>query len=233
MLRMAICDNDKSFVKKMEDYTEKHYKHYFEYDAFYSAEELIAYEEKANERYDLYLLDIEMEAITGLELARRIRSINKKCAIIFMSSHNYMPNSFYVRPHNYIMKPVTEEVFVSELDIVLRDLKEEKKVFCFSQKRQILSILCDDIICILKDGRKAMLLTKDKKYIFNATMDEIWKQLDKTRFVNTQKSCIINMNYVREIKTEYVLLEGGNAIYISRDYRKALKEKFLEYRRIK
>lgn len=39
------------------------------------------------ERYQIYILDIEMDGINGLEVAARIRQIDQAATIIFATSH--------------------------------------------------------------------------------------------------------------------------------------------------
>ena len=108
MLKAAICDDDKKFTDIIEYYVTKHYADCLEYTIHYSAEELIAFEEAEQKSHDIYILDIEMGEMNGLELAQKLRDKDEGIAIVFMSNHNYMPDSFYVRPHHYLMKPVTD-----------------------------------------------------------------------------------------------------------------------------
>ena len=55
--------------------------------------------------YDLLVLDIEMGAISGMEAAKKIRSVDKKCKIIFITAFDqYMRDAFDVSAIHYLDK---------------------------------------------------------------------------------------------------------------------------------
>ena len=57
--------------------------------------------------YDLYILDIVMPGINGIELAKVIREHNKNGIIIFMtSSDSYHTEAFSLEALQYISKPI-------------------------------------------------------------------------------------------------------------------------------
>ena len=58
--------------------------------------------------FDIIFLDIEMGQEDGITVARRIRKIDKKVLIVYVTSHeNYMMESFEIRPFRFLVKPVS------------------------------------------------------------------------------------------------------------------------------
>ena len=83
-MRIAICDDDIRFAGKMERLLEECVDSTSNCDVFLSAEELLKRAEK--ERYQLYLLDIEMKELSGMEAAKRIRIFDENALIVFVTS---------------------------------------------------------------------------------------------------------------------------------------------------
>lgn len=91
---------------------------------------------ESNVNFDLAFLDIEMPGLNGIQLAKKLKSINPKIKIIFVTAYNnYALDAYRVHASGYITKPVNEnkiKVEIDELDNVI-NLKSEKKlqVKCF------------------------------------------------------------------------------------------------------
>ncbi len=91
---------------------------------------------ESNINFDLAFLDIEMPGLNGIQLAKKLKSINPKIKIIFVTAYNnYALDAYRVHASGYITKPVNEnkiKVEIDELDNVI-NLKSEKKlqVKCF------------------------------------------------------------------------------------------------------
>jgi two-component SAPR family response regulator len=60
---------------------------------------------------DIAFLDIEMWGMNGIELAQKLKEINSKINIVFVTGYSkYALDSHTVKASDYIMKPVTKEV---------------------------------------------------------------------------------------------------------------------------
>lgn len=68
-------------------------------------------------RIDVAFLDIHMPEMSGVELARRLKSLNPKVNIVFATGFSeYMKEGIDLRMSGYIMKPVTPEAVKTELE---------------------------------------------------------------------------------------------------------------------
>ena len=72
-MRIAICDDEKSYIEKIKKDIKSFQTHEneFEFSEFESGEEFIA--EFSNDKYDLLILDIEMKDLNGLQTAEFIK----------------------------------------------------------------------------------------------------------------------------------------------------------------
>ena len=94
MLNLAICDNEPAIIEELEEYLDKISDISFDYEVFFSAEELYSYKKKQELDFDVYILDIEMGEMSGLELAKKLRQDRKSTRL--NSSHSSisrMPSS--------------------------------------------------------------------------------------------------------------------------------------------
>ena len=85
---------------------------------------------------DVIFSDIQMPGVNGLELAVRLKTLAPESRIVFVTAYSkYAVESYKVRAHGYLLKPVTPEQVREELDALPRSEQpqpEEKlRVRCF------------------------------------------------------------------------------------------------------
>ena len=74
--------------------------------------------------YDIYLLDIIMPEIDGLELGKKIRSITNKGIIIYLtSSKEYALDAYQVYAMQYLVKPIEQETLSQTMDRAIESLE--------------------------------------------------------------------------------------------------------------
>jgi len=76
-----------------------------------------AFEDNKKQKIDVAFLDIEMPAINGLQLAKKLKSVNPLINIVFVTAYpQYAVNAYELRASGYITKPVTEDKVRLEID---------------------------------------------------------------------------------------------------------------------
>ena len=174
MLKIAICDDSRVDVEWLEGILDElcHYPIY--YDVYFSAEELLEYTTLHKENYQLYIFDIEMPNMTGLELAKEIRKRDSKALFVFLTGYTqYVMDVFNVITFDYISKPVTTEKIESVLSRAMKYLDIVKQDFVFHFRKSQFRVSCDDILYIEKKGRQAVIHTIQKNFKTNMTVSEI------------------------------------------------------------
>ncbi len=86
MIHIAICDDEKDFVTHMTSLLNQYAAETGEeikITAYYDGMELI---EKYDTTIDLIFLDIQMRLVDGLRAAERIRQMDEKVGIIFLTT---------------------------------------------------------------------------------------------------------------------------------------------------
>lgn len=78
-----------------------------------------ALEAAGQKQVDAAFLDIEMDAMTGLELAVKLKEINPGISVIFVTGYpKYALDAFAVHATGYLLKPVTKEALERELTYI-------------------------------------------------------------------------------------------------------------------
>lgn len=109
-----LCLDDEALALKMLEMCVKKVKPDADVAAFDDWEDLLADAEKNG--CDVAFLDIHMRGMTGVEVAKRLKELNPKMNIIFVTGFSeYKADAMDMRASGYIMKPVTKEDVAREL----------------------------------------------------------------------------------------------------------------------
>ena len=104
-----------------------------------------------------------------------------------------------------------------------------RQEFVFSYRKNQFRIQYSDILYIEEKGRKAYIHTVSETFEANMTIEEIWKQLDADMFSHIHVSYIINLQHIRVIEGDEVVLGDGIRLVVARSQKQALKEKHMDF----
>ena len=126
MIQIAICDDDAGELEKagalLETYCGLHRDADMVCRRFSSGAELLACV-NTGVLFDIYLLDILMPGLTGIEVGAAIRETDRDAAIVFLSSSDeFGVTSYRVRAYDYLIKPVEEANLFPTLDELLKQI---------------------------------------------------------------------------------------------------------------
>ena len=77
-MRVAVCDDNTQDIERIKRYTIRMIEYAVDYEFFTKTEELVAAYKKAEQKPDMYILDIEMPGMDGLAVAKKIRTYDSK-----------------------------------------------------------------------------------------------------------------------------------------------------------
>lgn len=208
--KIAICDDssaDRQFVRDMVTRWAARVGHTVRIDTFSSAESfLFRYAEEAD--FDILLLDIEMGAMDGVTMAKRLRKDNETVQIIFITGYSdYISEGYEVAALHYLMKPVNENKLRSVLDRAAEKLTKNEKVLTFEAGGEMIRVPIYQIRYADVQGNYVTVHAA-VDFTVKMTLGELEKTLDE-RFYRVGRSAIINLtNISRVTKTEIKLSDG-------------------------
>ena len=130
MLKIAVCDDEQIYlhdVKRLLDEYGAAHGIELAVTAFSLPFELSERVESGAES-DLYLLDVYMPGMTGIELAGQIRRIGIQAPVVFLiTSREHALEAFGVGAAGYLVKPFEREAFFRALDSVTSHSESERR----------------------------------------------------------------------------------------------------------
>ena len=196
--------------------------------AYYDGMELI---EKFDTTIDLIFLDIQMWLINGLRAAERIRQMDERVGIIFLTTlTQYGLEGYKYQATNYIIKPLKYARLKSEMDkFIERRQKEENLSLVIVNDTGKYKVPLKSIRYIETYNRNLMFHTEQENIICYKSMKEVERKLCDKDFVRCHTSYIVNLFYVKGIKKLDIALISGETIPISQPRRKKFMERLTDY----
>lgn len=230
-MQIAICDDSKDNLALMEDIIDSIKIRDAVIDCFENGESLLNYLSNNSDLfYQIYLLDIEMPGINGLEVAKKIRSVDQRAIIIFVTAFSdYVFSSFEVQPFRFVNKPIDKEKLEDVMHAAVNYIYTSKKYIFISVEKARIQLPCETIMYFEGDKRKINVYTTEDKYSFYSKMSDLEKMIDNNWFVRIHVSYIVNMDYVKAIYTDEIVLNNNIRLPISKKYHKSVKLEHMRY----
>ena len=240
MLRFIVCEDNKDFLGRVCNVVNKVMMPYnFEYKiskfTYYDkeVEEII----KRKNEQKVYILDIELGDISGLEIASEIRERDLESIIIFITSHPECKNDiFYSRllALDYIPKDrLWSDRFENTLEYTIKAINR-RRILTFEFNHNSYRVPFDDILYIEKvqDNQKCIINTENNnQYEINTTITDLAAKLGPS-FLQSHKSGIINIEKIKKINyaDNTITFLNNKCVYLlSNRKKKELREYVANY----
>jgi len=223
-MKIAICEDDLKMAAKIENLVGDCFSdaNKYETEVFYSGETLIENLKINNNEYQLYLLDIELKEINGLEAAKYIRQHDLNAVIIFITTHvELMSEAFDVLAFHFLVKPIDEKKAKTIILRAIESLNIKKTVFQYSIRKRLYSIYLEQIEYFESFNRKIAIHCHDEVIEYYGNINEVLDKVDSNLFVQVHKSYVVNMDFIKVMEGESITLNSGAKIAITNKYAQA------------
>lgn len=201
-------------------------------EAFPSAESFLFYYAEHKD-FDILLLDIEMQTMNGVELAKRIRKENDSVQIVFITGFpDFMAEGYDVSALHYLMKPVSFDKLSAVLDRAADRLNKTEKSVIITVDGETIRVAASDIISIEAFAHSCTLTTLNARFELKTGITAIEKMLCEAaggEFVRCHRSYIVGVKYIKSISKTDITLDTGAKIPLSRGNYQAANQAFIRY----
>ena len=231
-MRIAICDDDKdelSHISSMIGTYKQERCAPVICKAFQSATELLA-TSKAGE-YDLYLLDVMMPGVDGMETAKELRSFDSSAAIVFLtSSPEFAVESYKYKAQDYLLKPANAERLFPILDALLEKQQKPGDGLSVKTKCGIARILFERLSHVEVVTKQVYFHLSDGSV--RETTASLAKfedaLLSHPEFVRVHRAYIVNLWQVAELAASEIITLSGKKIPVSRQNYVKVRDAYVE-----
>lgn len=215
--KLAICDDseaDRQYVLSMVRRWAAEAGHTVQIDAFSSAESFLFH--YAGERdYDILLLDIEMDAMDGVSMAKQLRRDNDTVQIVFITGYcDYISEGYEVAALHYLMKPVKEEKLFSVLDRAAEKLAKNEKVLTLESGGETVRVPIYQIRYADVFGNYVTIHAQTDVTV-KMPLGELEKALDE-RFYRVGRSAVVNLTQISRVTKTEIRLSDGTVLPLPR-----------------
>ena len=226
MIHIAICednDTDLAHLRRILHQT----KILCDITEYTSAWPLLLDMETGKKQFHIFLLDIYLPGLNGVETARRIRQLDEKAILIFItSSEDFYREAFDLYAFHYLVKPINPADLTEALKKAAGQISSSEKMLCITFRGQNTIIRHADIAYINSYNHTLCFHMADgQEYTSYGRLDEIQAQLASELFIRCHKSFLVNLIHVDKLTREGFHI-GNTLIPISRTYAADAKERY-------
>lgn len=193
---------------------------------------------------DLVFLDIQMPAMTGLDVVAAIGAERMPPTVFVTAFEQYAVRAFEANAVDYLVKPFSRERFAGTLQRVktrlaanddatrgsarilqaiaeLRQRDDYLERIPVRTDERVVFVDVDDIVWIKASGNTVLIHLADRVHELRDTMNALGARLDPRRFARVHRSAIINVRRVRDIHPWFngyhvVTMDTGQQLRMSR-----------------
>lgn len=229
--RVAIVDDsniDAEYVQSMLRAWAQERQAGVQAQRFSSAEHFLFHyaEDKA---WDILLLDIEMGAMDGVSLAKKLRQSNESVQIVFITGFaDYISEGYEVSALHYLLKPVKREKLFAVLDRAAAAVQKSERVILLPVGGEMLRLPAERVQYAEAFSHTVAIVTGTDTIQVKMSISEI-ENLLGDGFIRCHRSYLVGLKHIARISKTEVVLDNGKALPLSRSAAAAVHKAFISY----
>lgn len=234
-MKIVVCDDDVKQLEILNKYLEEYSKIAaikIEVKCYQDCDNLW-WDLQSGLYADLFLLDIQMKNMTGIELARNIRSAHLPFLLCFISGiKDYVFEGYDLDALGYILKPFEKDQLYRLLDKAVKMMKQSNEFSIISHRKEFIKVYHKDILGLEAIGHDTKLylrkggFAKEQTLLLKINFSELIQQLSCPLF-KTHRSFAVNMKNVMKISKIDCLSLDGVSFPIARGNYEACMQAFI------
>ncbi len=188
------------------------------------------------ESFHLYILDIVMPMVNGLELGKEIRRLDREAQIIYATTEpQFALQAYAASPINYLLKPIEKQKLFDTLTLAISkaDLAEDQ-TFTVKTTDSLRVIKLSDIACCEYQSHAVIFSLINSEEVVSRTIRENFSEycvpiLKDRHFLQCHTSFVVNMRRVERFAKDSFTLCGGKIVPIAAKQYPAVRDAYMDY----
>lgn len=225
-MKFAICDDDIQYRDVLREavgeYVVRREDINISFTVFSCAEDLLESAARIG-GFDVYLLDISMPGINGIDLGVQLRKSGYDGRIIYLSaSSEYAVDSFRAKPFNYLLKPVEKETLFAALDEAAASVASVKEKSVIVRTREGSVRVNFDSILWAELSRRVIVYhltggkTVESVQIRTTFSEAVQEFLSDDRFILCGASIMANLHHITLVEKDSLVFKDTYKVYLPR-----------------
>ncbi|MGX8851239.1 LytR/AlgR family response regulator transcription factor [Amedibacillus sp. YH-ame10] len=228
MYQIVLCDDNKEQLQKLEVLVKQINHEEIEIISYTNGEALLKDLSKFPKSC-IFILDIMLDGMDGIEIAKRINSVNSRASIIFITAYLNLVTDIYNVDHCFfVLKSELQTRIEFALQKAIDQQNKNRELLSIHQNGSRVVFHLEDIIYFERKLRVTYIVLEDDVKKTALKFDSIIKQLPPY-FQRCHNSYIINFKKIQKLSRNVCVLKNNNTVPISRAYSNQVKEKFETY----
>lgn len=235
-LKVAICDDDSLCRQQITAAVQDYFAGQDVALSVFDKSTLLLEEAGKIGGFDLYLLDVLMPELSGIQLGLRLRQMGDEGKIVYLtSSPDYALDAFRARATDYLLKPVTRESIGNLLDNVLPAVSARKDKSLIVRTRDSSIHISFDSILYTELEKKTVIYhllggKRVESLSIRSTFSEAMQELLRdSRFALCGSSRLVNLHHIAELNTEYLVFKTGLPLHIGKRASRSLRSAWYDF----
>lgn len=230
---IAIIDDDGEDVEKLVRYIDKYKKEKNLQIRTRVYSNGLDFLEEYRPIYDIVLLDIEMPHIDGIETARKLREIDERVVLIFITRMaQYAISGYEVSALDFILKPIRYGTLAEKLERALsyvdRETHKDLTLFLNIGGDNFRKINSRDIYYIVKDRNYIVYVTKSGTFRLRGTLREVEETLKGSSIVQCAKGVMVNLIHIEQ-KVKNIVYINGMQFVITKPFLEQFTDALMQF----
>lgn len=230
-MKIGICEDEAVYVKLVSEKVSEYFQKLGEMvtlDVFSDGAPFLK-TLREGKSYDLILLDLQLEHSDGMAVAEKIRQMDAKVPLIFVTGmESRAAEGYGVEAMDYVVKSKLETRLPQALGRFWEKRKDSSLIFETSEGETVI-LSFRDILWVESEGRGVKIVTARREYVNASTpVGKVTAELSENEFLEIHKSVYVQVREIKRIGTDQVIMSNDATLPLSRRRRKAVMLKVLE-----
>jgi len=239
MIKVAICDDIRAERQNIQTELERYLSvrgltDQFEFEVF--SDPIAMIRRCSVVDFNLFLLDILMPQITGIETAKELQEILPEAQFIFITTTSeFVMDAISLKALYYLLKPYSSADFDEAMDRAKNFFlgEEKQSVLLSDSNHEQQRIVISDVIYAQgiekgKDKDIKLVMKNQVLPLDGITLEDLKGRFDEGSMIRVG-NFLYNVENIRHISDKAVTMRNGEKLTVSKEDIRGIREAFIEY----